>query len=263
MRALITGAASGIGRAVAFNLSEHGWDNETPALLLVDRDADGLETVATALRALGATIITAAADLSDPDAPTRLLAVAESELGGLDALVSNAGIIGGGPLLELKVADYDRQFAVNTRPLWLLGKAAHPLLAQSHGSLVATASMSGEHPTPGLAAYSASKAAAIMLIRQMAIEWGPDGIRCNCVSPGPTLTSMTSAGYADPERRRQRESTIPLGRIGEAEDIARAVAFLLSPQSGFITGVNLAVDGGMSQMLMPASGGGTGQRASR
>ncbi|MGI4746700.1 MAG: SDR family NAD(P)-dependent oxidoreductase [Janthinobacterium lividum] len=262
MRALITGAASGIGRAVAFNLTEHGWESERPALLLVDRDAGRLEAVADELRALGATAIAAVADLSDPGAPARLVAIAKEELGGLDAVVSNAGIIGGGPLLDLTVADYDRQFAVNTRPLWLLGKAAHPLLAQSHGSIVATASMSAEHPTPGLAAYSASKAAAIMLIRQMAIEWGPAGIRCNCVSPGPTLTPMTSAGYADPERLRHRQSTIPLGRIGLPEDIARAIAFLLGPQSGFITGVNLAVDGGMSQMLMPASGGGTGQKAS-
>lgn len=261
MRVLITGAAGGIGRAVAIALARAA--GTEARLLLVDRDQDRLETVAAELRQIGATAVVATADLGDPAAGDSLARLAEAELGGLDGLASNAGIIGSGPLLSQSVEEYDRQFLVNTRPLWLLSKALHPLLKASRGSIVATASMSAENPTPGLGTYSASKAAALMLIRQLAIELGPDGIRCNSVSPGPTLTPMTSAGYSDPDRLRQRESVIPLGRIGQPEDVARAVVWLLGPDSGFVSGVNLAVDGGMSQMLMPASGGGTGQKASR
>jgi NAD(P)-dependent dehydrogenase (short-subunit alcohol dehydrogenase family) len=101
-----------------------------------------------------------------------------------------------------------------------------------------------------------------MLVRQLAIEWGKDGIRCNTVSPGPTHTPMTAAGYADPARRAQRDAMIPLGKLGLAEDVANAILFLIGPQAGHITGVDIVVDGGMSNNLMPATGAGTGQKAS-
>ena len=122
--------------------------------------------------------------------------------------------------------------------------------------------MSAHQPTPGLGFYSSSKAALLMLIRQLALEWGKDGIRCNTVSPGPTYTPMTQTGYADPARRAQRESMIPLGKLGQAEDVANAILFLIGPGASHITGIDIAVDGGMSQNLMPATGGGTGQKAS-
>lgn len=266
MNTLITGAASGIGRAVARLLvdraaADPGLLPQT-GLFLVDRDAKGLADVEAELRARGATVASMAADLADPATSERIVASAAAALSTLDGLVSNAGIIGGGSLIDMTVEEFDRQFAVNTRPLWLLGKAAHPHLARSRGAIVGTASMSAEHPTPALGAYAASKAAALMLMRQMAIEWGPDGIRCNCVSPGPTLTGLTRAGYADPARVEQRERSIPLRRLGQPTDIASGIVFLLGRDSGFVNGLNLVIDGGMSQMLMPATGSGTGQRAS-
>ena len=149
--------------------------------------------------------------------------------------------------------------SINTRSSWLLGKAAHPHLKESKGAFVATASMSATQPTPALGFYSSSKAALLMMIRQLSIEWGPDGIRCNTVSPGPTYTPMTAAGYEDPSRRDQREANIPLRKLGVAEDVAQAILFLIGPHASHISGVDLLVDGGMSNMLMPASGGGTGQ----
>lgn len=182
--------------------------------------------------------------------------------GGIDAVISNAGIIMAGALADLTLADFDRIFTINTRASWLVAKAAYPHLRESKGAFVATASMSATQPTPGLGFYSSSKAALLMMMRQLAVEWGADGIRCNSVSPGPTYTPMTAAGYSDPARRDHREASIPLRKLGTAEDVANAILFLISPAASHISGIDLLVDGGMSNMLMPASGGGTGQKAS-
>jgi NAD(P)-dependent dehydrogenase (short-subunit alcohol dehydrogenase family) len=257
MRAIITGAASGIGRAVAEMLAGDGGAHH---MLLTDRDADGLAAVADGIGAAAATCV---ADLSSPDCGDAIVAAALAHMGGIDAVVSNAGIIAGAPLVDQTVELFDRIYAINTRATWLLAKAAHPHLAASRGAIVATASMSATQPTPGLGFYSSSKAALLMLVRQLSLEWGPDGIRCNTVSPGPTYTPMTQAGYADAGRRAQRESMIPLRKLGMAADVANTILFLLSPAAGHITGIDILVDGGMSNNLMPATGGGTGQQASK
>jgi NAD(P)-dependent dehydrogenase (short-subunit alcohol dehydrogenase family) len=253
MKALITGAAGGIGRAVAERLARRGGAQ----LLLLDCNADRLTATANDVRAMGAQVVAHVADVADPRFASAAIQEVERAFGGLDALVSNAGVLPGwSPLLDLSVEAYDRGFNVNTRPTWLLGQAAHPLLAASKGSLVATASISGSHPTARLGTYSASKAALIMLVRQMALEWGKDGIRANTVSPGPTLTPMTAATLADPEHHARRAASLPLGRIGSAEDVAAAIVFLLSPEGAYISGHDLAVDGGMGTVLMAGTGSG-------
>jgi glucose 1-dehydrogenase len=256
MKVLITGAASGIGLALAHILARI--PGARSQLMLVDRDESRLNEAAESLRGSAASVISRVADLADAEAPARLVEEAGRQFGGLDGIASNAGIIQSAPLTQLEPAEFDRIFAINARATWLLGKAAHPLLKESRGSIVATASLSAEHPTPPLGAYSASKAALVMLVQQMAVEWGPDGIRCNCVSPGPTLTAMTAEAYSNPKLKQQREANIPLRRLGRPEDIANAIAFLMSPEGAYISGVNLAVDGGMSQYLMPATGSGGG-----
>jgi NAD(P)-dependent dehydrogenase (short-subunit alcohol dehydrogenase family) len=255
MRVIITGAASGIGRAVAELLAADGGHQ----LLLSDRDGDGLKTVADSI---GASAALCVVDLSAPACGDAIIAAAVAHMGGIDAVVSNAGIIAAGALVDLDADDFDRIYAINTKAAWALAKAAHPHLAAGRGAFVATASMSATHATPGLGFYSSSKAALLMLIRQLALEWGKDGIRCNTVSPGPTYTPMTKAGYDDADRRAQRESMIPLGKLGLAEDVANAILFLISPQAGHISGIDIVVDGGMSNNLMPATGSGTGQKAS-
>ncbi len=148
------------------------------------------------------------------------------------------------------MADYDQVLALNTRATLLLAQAARPLLKASRGSIVATSSLASIMPTPPLGMYSASKAALVMLIQQMAVEWGGDGIRCNCVSPGSTLTPMTAKVYADSAERAKRERAIALHRIAQPEETAQAIAFLLGPRASFISGVNLMVDGGASLMFM-------------
>lgn len=255
MRAIITGAASGIGRATAHRLAADSVAREgRPAdLLLVDVAADKLQDVAAQLRAEGVNAEYIVGDLAEISVPQRIVDTAKQALGGLDLLVSNAGIIQRRTLLELEVEDFDRTFAVNTRATWLLAKAAHPLLAESKGCIIATASISAEQPTPPLGAYSASKAALLMLVRQMSVEWGPDGIRCNSVSPGSTHTGMTDVRYADPVQRAAAAQRNPLRMVGSPEDQAAVIAFLASPDAAYITGENIVVDGGLQNMLMMAS----------
>jgi NAD(P)-dependent dehydrogenase (short-subunit alcohol dehydrogenase family) len=250
----VTGAASGIGKAVASRLTRDAAAESAPArILLVDRSEAPLRAVAAELSAQGAEVAIFIGDLAEPDAARASISAAEAVFGGIDALISNAGtLIGATSLLDLTLDEYDRTFAVNTRATWLLAKAAHPLLKASGGCLVATASISGDEPTPFLGNYSSTKAALIMLVRQLAYEWGADGIRCNCVSPGTTRTGINDFILSDDAVRENRSRMIPLRRIGRPEDIADAIAFLASRQAAYITGANLLVDGGLSTTLMPS-----------
>lgn len=254
MRAIITGAAGGIGLAVAKQLHQDSVTRGEPSqLLLVDLNQEGLDSLAQELNKEGAQAEVMVADLSDPASPQRIVDMAKKAFGGLDVLVSNAGIINRASLLEVTVDQFDRSMAINTRATLLLGQAAHPLLKESGGCIVATGSISGENPSPPLAAYSASKAALIMLVRQMSIEWGPDGIRCNCVSPGSTHTAMTDARYSDPKLRTEAQDRNPSRMVGLPEHQAAAIAFMASPAAAYINGVNLVVDGAMQNNLMVAS----------
>jgi NAD(P)-dependent dehydrogenase (short-subunit alcohol dehydrogenase family) len=253
--AVITGAASGIGRATAQRLARDAVLREgRPAqMMLVDVNVQGLSDVATALADDGAQVETVAVDLSDTTVAAQVIDSTYRLFGGVDVLISNAGIIKRASLLELTVEDFECSFGVNVRATWQLGKAAHPHLARSRGCIVATASVSAHEPTPPLGAYSASKAALVMLVRQMACEWGRDGIRCNTVSPGSTHTGMTNARYSDPVLRESAAERNPLNMVGSPENQAAAIAFLTSADAAYITGADLVVDGGLRTMLMTAS----------
>lgn len=252
MRVLITGAASGIGRATCLRLARDGRAQGQPArVAAVDMpQTHHLKQVADEVRALGAEVLALEGDMGDPEAPARVVEEAVERLGGLDGLVSNAGINRPGRLAGYAVTDWDRVFAVNTRATWLLAKAAYPALKASGGSIVATASMSGSEAHADLGPYGPSKAALIMLVKVLAQELGPDGIRVNTVSPGMVRTGMTAAVYADERLAADRAALVPLGRVATAEDVADVIAFLLGPDARYITGHDLIVDGGVTGNLL-------------
>jgi len=243
MRILLTGSSKGIGRAIAERLARSGH-----ALALCgSRPSAELDEAAAACTAAGAMVKTLTGDLADPAAPARLVSQAVAVLGGIDGVVSNAGISIPGNLAEYPQDAWDRVFSINVRSGWLLARAAYPhLVAAGGGAFIAVASMSGIEPYPGVGAYSASKAALIMLVRTLALEWAASGVRVNCVSPGLFLSAMTAPIYADPQKKAAREALVPMRRIGDpARDIAGLVDFMLSPDAGYITGQNVLADGGL------------------
>ncbi len=247
-RVLVTGAGSGIGRATCLRLArDAAARGEAAKIAAVDlATSPGLAGVADELKKLGAQVAIVHADMGTADGPGRALADAVHQLGGLDGLVSNAGINRPGPLKDYKVEDWDALFAVNTRATWLLAKAAHDALAASQGAIVITASMSGSNAHANLGAYGPSKAAVIMLMRVLAQEFGRDGIRVNSVSPGMVRTGMTEPVYRNAELVQQRNELVPLGRVATPEDIADVITFLLGPDARYVNGHDLVIDGGVA-----------------
>ena len=242
MRILLTGSSRGIGRAIAERLAVPG----ARLALCASAPSRDHDDTTQASRANGAEVVALTGDLADPATPARFVAGAVAAFGGLDAVISNAGIVAPGSLFDIADEAWDRVFAVNVRAPWALARAAHPHLAATRGAFVAVASMSGVEPYPGTGAYSPSKAALIMLVRTLAQEWAGSGVRANAISPGLFLSSMTAPIYADPERKAAREKLVPMHRIGEpGRDLAGLVAFLLSPDATYMTGQNIVVDGAL------------------
>jgi len=242
MRVLVTGASRGIGRAICLRLAQQG----AQIAACASAHADELAVVVDEATRAGGKVVPLLGNLSDPAVPARLVAEAVSALGGLDAVVSNAGVSRPSTLVNLELEDWEFLLAVNMRAPWLLAKAAHGALRESRGSFVSVASMSGVQPYPGMGAYSPSKAGVLMLLRVLAQEWAADGIRVNAVSPGLIHTSLTAKVYADPQVKAAREALIPQHRIGDpAADIAGVVAFLISQDAAYLTGQNILADGGL------------------
>lgn len=252
--ALVTGAAGGIGAAVALALAEEG----RPVAVL-DRDAASADRAADRMAAAGHKAYPVAADVSDPVAVEQAVAAAEDALGPLDALVNAAGLLCPGSLLDMDDADWSRTFAVNTdgvlHPSRSVGRRMRD---RGGGSIVTVASNAAGVPRLGMGAYPAAKAAAVMLTRCLGLELAGHGVRCNVVCPGSTDTPMlrTMLGAADDEpdedvRARAVAGSpeafkvrVPLGRVADPADIAETVAFLVSPRARHITMQALYVDGG-------------------
>lgn len=236
--ALITGAARGIGLAVANRFLADGW-----RVALLDIEAGLLEKSVAALARPDATLAVTC-DVSNADAVAAVFAQIEHRFGRLDALVNNAGVAVFAPLMETSETDWSRVLAVNLTGPFLCTKAAVPLM-RHHGSgaIVNITSISGLRASTLRSAYGTSKAGLAHLTKQLAVELAELGIRVNGVAPGPVDTAMAKAVHSA-EIRADYHDAIPLNRYGLEEELAEAVFFLCSDRASYITGQVLAVDGG-------------------
>ncbi len=167
-------------------------------------------------------------------------------------VVANAGIVRFGPLTDVSLADWRAVVDVNLTGTFLTARAgaARMMASGRPGSIVAITSMNGVAPGPNAGAYGATKAAVARLVEQMALEWGPHGIRVNAVAPGLIDTGMSAPIYADEDIRRRRAARVPLGRLGTADDVAGAVLYLLSEEAAYVNGTELLVDGGVTRSVI-------------
>ena len=243
---VVTGAGQGLGEATARVAGELG---ARVAVLDID---DGLaRRTAESLSAAGIEAVPIACDVADDSAVGQAAQTVEQQLGGCDGLVNNAGVIAWTPLEDLSVDEWDHVMKVNVRGAFLCTKHfGRSMIAQQGGSVVNVASVAGTVPEPGAGAYAPSKAALVMLARQTATEWGRHGIRANAVSPGIMRTPMAEAFNSDPDAYRRRLEMIAVHRIGDPEEVARVIAFLLSDAGSYLSAQNLEVDGGLMQMMI-------------
>jgi NAD(P)-dependent dehydrogenase (short-subunit alcohol dehydrogenase family) len=240
-RAVVTGAASGIGRAIAGRFVQEG----ARAVVL---DLDGA-ALADLEASLGDGIAAhAVIDVTDGAAVTAAVGAAAEAMGGIDVVVNNAGIPMVGAVRDLTDEAWDRALDVDLKSVFLVSRAAWPHLEAGGGAIVNTASIAGVVGTPGQAAYATAKAGVVMLTKCMALDGAAAGIRVNAVCPGFVATPMLErwlAGQDDPaEARAGVEAMHPLGRLGEPRDIADAFVYLASDEARWVTGTTLTVDGG-------------------
>ena len=234
-RVLVTGAASGIGFEVARLFVEAG-----ARVLAADAAHGGLDAL---VAKLGDAVVPHIVDLAVQSEAEAMIDAAVCALGGLDILVNNAGIGSFGRALDLDPAEWRRVMTVDLDAVFYASRAALPHLIESKGNIVCTASISGIGADYGFTAYNSAKAGLIGLVRNLAIDYAGQGVRVNAVSPGFTVTGMTSV--TPPPVRAAFEANIPMKRAGSAEEIANAILFLASDRATYITGQNLAVDGGI------------------
>lgn len=245
---VVTGGSSGIGRASALALARLG---ANVAIISQNGEGPGAQSLVTEVRSLGGQALSLSCDTSDQPAVQRAAREVAQALGPADVLVNAAGVLKAGSLAELSLADWNRVLAVNLTGYFICSQAfGQGMLKRGQGVIVHIASIMAAHPIPQSGAYAMAKAGVAMLSSQLAIEWGPEGVRSNTVCPGMTWTAMTEPAYSRPGEAEHRSSKIPLGRIGQAEEMADAVAFLASQRSAYVNGADLTVDGGFTRNLM-------------
>jgi NAD(P)-dependent dehydrogenase (short-subunit alcohol dehydrogenase family) len=243
-RAIVTGAGRGIGRAISLRFAGQG-----AAVTLTSRTKGELDGVAEEIRAAGGTAWVRPCDASDAGALEELVHDSAEEMGGIDVLVNNAG--GGdlswfGPIEDTGHDAFDAIMRLNLRgPFFACVRAVKEMTARrTAGAILNIVSIDGIFPAPGEAVYGAAKAAMVSVTEALAVEVGHHGIRVNAIAPSLIDTPLVAPWVATPEQRAERSSYFPISRLGTADDIANAAAFLCSDEAGWISGVTILVAGG-------------------
>ncbi len=242
--ALVTGAGNGVGAAAARRFAEEG-----AAVVLLGRRQQALDGVAESIRADGGQALAIAADITVEQEVCEAVKTVVDHFGGLDVLVNNANALVPGMLSDHDLGDWRASFATAVDGPMLLMRECFPLLAERRGAVVNVSSVCAELATPGVAGYSAAKAALQSLTRNAAIEWAGSGVRVNAIVIGIVMTPASEAALPDDASREATARSVPLGRIGEPAEAANAILFLASDEASYITGAALHVDGGRSVEL--------------
>lgn len=245
-RVLVTGAGQGIGAAISHAAAAAG-----AHVGVNDLDQNRADATTEQIRASGGRATSIVGDISTRAGAAEVVRRTTDELGGLEGLVNNAGVVRFGTLRTMSDDDWDQTVAVDFSAVAYVSKAAFDPLSMNGGAIVNLSSIAAEFPSVTVGAYSAAKAAVVALSKQLALDWGPFGIRVNALGPGLISgTSMTEVADADPVLAERRNQIVPLRRTGRPEDIADVTVFLLSDASRYVSGQLLLVDGGLSTTLL-------------
>ena len=240
---IVTGATSGIGRTTARRFAESG-----ASVAAVGRNEKALAQVSEDINALGGEALPITADLTSAEEASRVISLTVEGFGGIDVLVNAAGHISSGTIENTSLEAWDDMLDINLRAVFQLMQAATPGLIKRHGNIVSVSSVTGLRSFPGVLAYCVSKAALDQLTRCAALELAAKGVRVNAVNPGVVVTEIHKRGGMDQDQYaaflEHSKTTHPLGRVGDAREIAELVYFLASDRAAWITGATYSIDGG-------------------
>ncbi|MDR5651207.1 SDR family NAD(P)-dependent oxidoreductase [Ruixingdingia sedimenti] len=244
--AVVTGGGGGIGRAICQTLAEAG-----ARVAVLDLDAEGAAETVRLVKENGGEAMAVSADITSEASVTTARDAIEAAFGPAQILVNNAALVRNGALKDLSLADWNAVITVNLTGFFVCSQVfGRRMMEQGGGSIVHVSSVAGVVPQPTSGAYSVSKAGVMMLSKNIAMEWGPSGIRSNVVSPAMVMTPMSAVIYRDPAVKERREKSVPMRRIGQPQDIADAICFLASDRATYISGQEITCDGGWGTTLL-------------
>lgn len=254
----VTGALGGMGAQICHDFAENG-----AKVVLLDLDQEKTEAAAAKLaEEMGVETLGLAMDATSEDSVQAAVDATVAKFGRVDVLVNTAGILRFAPMEDLPLSDWEQVLNVNLTGYFITSQRfGREMIKAGQGRLVHISTVASHSPETFSGVYSSTKAGVNMLSRMLAAEWGPYGVRSNCVEPCFVKTPMSASFYADPQVEKDRSRLIATRRIGEVTDIANAVLFLASPRSDFTTGDAIKVDGGFSNMMGDLTAKPGGRRA--